>query len=172
MPRRRRTGVVVLLAISIFGILGLSVVGLVFTPYRFPSMNMAPTLKPGDRVLFRSTSGDDVSRGDVVIFIPPAETRSPEREYVSRVVALEGDEIGEAGGLLTINGQPAEETYLPGGTTTPGLTRLKVPEDHVFIMGDNRMNSRDSRSFGPLPNQNVRQRMSIRWWPLSGIGGV
>ena len=171
VSRRRRGVVVVLVAIWILGLLAGSVVGLVFDPYRLPSRNMSPTLVPGDRVLARSTSGGEVSRGDVVIFRAPAGLGTPESEYVSRVVAVAGDEIGEERGRLTINGQPANEAYLPAGTTTPGVTGLKVPDDHVFVMGDNRSNSLDSRRFGPLPNENVRRIVSLRWWPLDGIGG-
>lgn len=91
---------------------------------------------------------------------------------VSRVVALGGDEIGDAAGLLTINGPPADEAYLPAGTTTPGLTRLKIREGHVFLMGDNRKNSRDSRSFGPLPNENVRRLVCLLVVPRCGTGGL
>lgn len=143
------------------------VIGLTFDGYVLPSLSMSPTLTPGDRVLARSVSGDDVARGDVVIHRGAAGS---DRELVGRVVAVAGDEVGADAGTLTINGVRAEEPYLAPGTRTEVLKPVKVPPDHVFVMGDNRSNSSDSRVFGPVPNTQVRKRVVVQWWPLGEIG--
>lgn len=171
MSRRRRIAVIVLAVVLVAGVVAWSIVGLLYDGYLTPSVAMAPTLEPGDRVLARSISGNDVSRGDVIIFQPAGQGGRPV-EMMSRVVAVGGDVIGQERELLTINGVRAEEPYLAKGTTTPGLQPLTVPEGHVFVMGDNRRNSADSRAFGPLPKEYVRRLVSIQWWPLGELGGL
>lgn len=160
-------------AIALLGLVAATrlVIGLTFDAYVLPGRSMEPTLTPGDRVLTRSVSGDDVSRGDVVIYAGPVDFDEG-GEFITRVVAVGGDEVGDDAGFLAVNGGRAHEPYLAPGTLTQGLKPVKVPDGHVFVMGDNRRNSSDSRVFGPVPDSRVRELVVIQWWPLSELGGL
>lgn len=157
-----------------------------------PSESMVPTLEVGDRVLankfiYRFTEPD---RGDVVVFKSteginnavdgnPIERlagyfrgqRDERQDLIKRVVALPGDTVAVRDGTLFVNDEPQDETYLnqesPDQSTFPETT---VPEDHVFVMGDNRANSRDSRFIGPVPQENIEGEAFVRFWPPGRIG--
>lgn len=170
MSTRRRTlligGTVAPLLVALL------IVGVLFDGYQIPSSSMDPTLSPGDRVLVRSVDGAHISRGDVIVF---SITESPGVQplaRVGRVVAVAGDRVGEEEGFLTVNDKRSDEPYLPQGTTTAGIQPTEVPVGHVFVMGDNRANSQDSRLFGPVPTQDVEALVALRWWPLNEVGGV
>ncbi len=141
--------------------------------FRIPSGSMIPTLEIKDRVLankfiYRFTEPE---RGDIVVFDSIED--SDEDTLIKRVVGVEGDEIRVQGGLLFVNGQPQEEPYLNEDEPFRGYYGpTTVPEDHVFVMGDNRANSADSRVFGPVPYENIKGEAFARFWPISKIGGI
>jgi len=118
---------------------------------------MEPTLSHGDQVTARDIDGNKVGRGDVVVVQAPVANGTGSMLIVKRVIAVAGDEIASTlgGGEVLINGEPADEPYLAPGTRTTALDPQEVPAGHVFVMGDNRHNSLDSRSFGPVPVQDV-----------------
>ncbi|HZG64121.1 MAG TPA: signal peptidase I [Rubrobacteraceae bacterium] len=140
--------------------------------FRIPSESMVPTLEVKDRILankfiYRFTEPE---RGDIVVF---DSVESDDDTLIKRVVGLEGDEIRVQGGLLFVNGEPQEEPYLNEEETFRGYYGPSiVPEGHVFVMGDNRDNSADSRVFGPLPSDNVKGEAFLRFWPISKISGL
>lgn len=141
--------------------------------FYIPSPSMVPTLQVKDRVLVNKLSYDlhDVNRGDVVVFErPKGEASSPEiKDLIKRVVGLPGEKLEAKEGKLFINGQPLEEPYLPEGTTTEGLEPIEVPLGHVFVMGDNRGNSSDSRRFGPIDEDTIVGRAFVLVWPLKAF---
>ena len=96
--------------------------------------------------------------------------------YIKRVIGVEGDQIKIADGNVYLNGKLLEESYLPEGTnTTPEngvFTDLVVPEGAVFVMGDNRDDSTDSRAFGCVPMDKIESKVAIRFWPLDKFGEV
>jgi len=96
--------------------------------------------------------------------------------YIKRVIALEGEHIKIEYGNVYINGELYEEPYLPEGTRTPDgngyFLDLVVPEGTVFVMGDNRGNSTDSRSFGCVPVDKIESKVLIRFWPFNKFGAV
>ncbi len=141
--------------------------------FRIPSESMIPTLEVKDRILankfiYRFSEPD---RGDIVVF--DSVQSDDDDTLIKRVVGLEGDEIRVQGGLLFVNGEPQEEPYLNEEETFRGYYGPSVvPEDHVFVMGDNRGNSADSRVFGPLPLDNIKGEAFLRFWPPSKIGSL
>jgi signal peptidase I len=141
--------------------------------YRIPSESMVPTLEVGDRVLankfvYRFWSP---KRGDIVVFDSVDE--GEDQTLIKRVVGLEGDEIQVQGGVLYVNGEPQKEPYLNEDLPFVGFYGpTVVPKGNIFVMGDNRANSADSRVFGPLPLENLRGEAFIRFWPVSKIGGL
>ena len=72
----------------------------------------------------------------------------------------------------SIDGERVDEPWLADGQTTSNLDPQTIPEGHVFVMGDNRDDSRDSRFFGPVPHDDVVQIVVGRWWPLGEVGGL
>ena len=142
--------------------------------FRIPSESMVPTLEVGDRVLankfiYRFT---EPARGDVVLFDSVEE--GSEDTLIKRVAGVEGDEIRVQGGTLFVNGETQDESYLnqymPDQSTPYGPET--VPKDHVFVLGDNRGNSGDSRVFGPVPLENIKGEGFLVFWPPTHIGPV
>jgi signal peptidase I len=125
------------------------------TVYPMSGTGMEPTLSHGDPVVASEIDGGEVDRGDVVVVEVPSQVPGEPTLVVKRVVAVAGEEIEGAGGEVLIDGRPADESYLAPGTVTENLTRQEIPAGHVFVLGDNRANSHDSRQFGPVPGGNV-----------------
>lgn len=132
--------------------------------------SMMPTLRDGERLLVNKLvyRFSKPQRGDVIVFRYPLE---PSRDYIKRVIAVEGDVIEIRTGRVYLNGQLIEEPYVyyPGLST---MSSLVVPPGTVFVMGDNRQNSEDSRSFGPVELRLVKGRASIVIWPFKLAGVV
>lgn len=154
-----------------------------------PSGSMEPTLFPGDRVLVNKLSYDvhKVNTGDVIVFRrPPADTSSDVGDLIKRVVALPGQTIRVADCRVYINGKLLPQPYLPKGwqdpgseycttwVSGPGTANLPdpytVPAGDYFVMGDNRMDSDDSRYWGPLPARYIVGRAFLKMWPPSHLG--
>ncbi|MBW3580111.1 MAG: signal peptidase I [Actinobacteria bacterium] len=136
-----------------------------------PSLSMFPTLGVNDRVLVNKLSYDlhEVNRGDVIVFERLAD-QGGEKDLIKRVVALGGDRIEARDGRVLVNGSPIDEPYLGPGVETTNLDAQTVPAEHVFVMGDNRGDSRDSRVFGPLPEDLIIGRAFVKVWPLTDLG--
>lgn len=131
--------------------------------FQVEQYSMEPTLLPHDRVLVSKFIYRlrDPARGDVIVLRYP---RSPERNYIKRVIGLPGEKIEIRKGKLYVNGQPIKENYLDGdivGDYGP----VTVPADSVFVMGDNRNNSEDSRAFGPLKQDLIVGQAILIYWP-------
>jgi len=94
--------------------------------------------------------------------------------YIKRIIGVEGDIIKFEGGKVYLNGKLLDEPYLKEGMYTNALlfTEVKVPKGYVFVMGDNRIHSTDSRSFGCIPVDKIESRVAFRFWPLNKFGGV
>jgi signal peptidase I len=135
-----------------------------------PSGSMIPTLQINDRVLVNKFIYRfmEPSRGDIVVF---ESVDDPDTDLIKRVVGLPGDRVAVRSGRLVVNGEPQKEPFtnkkLPD---TSFFAATPVPKDHVFVMGDNRANSQDSRVFGPLPKKNIEGEAFLRFWPVDRIG--
>ena len=138
-----------------------------------PSLSMYPTLDKGDRVLVNKLSYKvhDVHRGDVVVFErPPGQPANAIKDLIKRVVGLPGEEIEAKNGVVYIDGKKLSEPYLVDGVTTDNLPKQEGPDGHVFVMGDNRTDSADSRVFGPIDEDTIVGRAFVRVWPPPDIG--
>lgn len=94
--------------------------------------------------------------------------------YIKRVIGVEGDHIKIEDGKVYLNGEELDEPYLREGITTQGgnYNDIIVPEGYIFVMGDNRPHSTDSRSFGCVPVEKVESKVWIRFWPFTKFGKV
>jgi signal peptidase I len=139
--------------------------------FYIPSLSMAPTLKVNDRVLVNKLSYDlhDVNRGDLVVFESPPNEGSQTKDLIKRVIGLPGETVESRDGQILINGQVLEEPYLEPDVTTGPLEKVTVPAEHLWVMGDNRANSRDSRFFGAIPESLVIGRAFVRVWPVTAL---
>lgn len=145
-----------------------------YKPYTVPTQSMNPTVKAGDRVLAQRIDGADVKRGDVVIFKNKVWGNVP---MVKRVVGIGGDTVKccDEGGKLTVNGQAIEEPYLHGVPASMTKFSATVPKDQLFLLGDERDVSLDSRvhledaANGSVPRSAVSARVDAVAWPLDGM---
>ncbi len=170
-------------------VIGALVVALVvktflFQAFYIPSASMEPTLEKGDRVLVNKVSYDlhDVHRGDIIVFELDEDEVGPDgiKDLIKRVVGLPGDVVESRDGVVYVNDRALDEPYLAEGTVTgdpqdsrnPAIERQTVPEDHVFVLGDNRSNSADSRYpyRGPIPIDTIVGRAFVLVWPIDDIG--
>jgi signal peptidase I len=163
-------------------VLAIVVKAVLLQAFYIPSESMYPTLQRGDRVLVNKLSYrlHDVNRGDIVVFErPPSETATDIPDLIKRVVGLSGEQIVIEGGRVLVDGEPLEESYLPEGVTTtadnapnqcPREDPCLVPEGEVWVMGDNRNDSKDSRYFGTIDEDTIVGRAFVVVWPLNRFG--
>jgi signal peptidase I len=159
-----------------------------------PSGSMEPTLEPGDRVLVLKVL-DEPSRGDVVVFADPLDRPGEDRglvggfahwlsetlgfarpeheDFIKRVIGLPGEVVELRNGRLFVNGRRVPEPYLAGRADTRDYGPVEVPPDSLFVLGDNRLNSNDSRfGLGFVPMDKVIGRAFVIVWPPSRVGWV
>ena len=155
-------------------------------PYQVQQESMFDTLEEGQYVLVDKLTPhfDSYSRGDIVVFHPfdhedscadPAEQIPGEADdtpFIKRVIGEPGDAVEVRDGDVYVNGVRIDEPYLDGKQTDAfgDDDSWTVPDDRLFVMGDNRGNSTDSRAFGPICISEVVGRAWLRYWPLSTIG--
>ena len=144
--------------------------------YVIPSASMYPTLhdQPKDRVIVNKLSYKlhDVHRGDVIVFSrPPKEADKTINDLIKRVIALPGETVQGRGGTVFVNGGALTESYVnPQCGGTADFSPVVVPAHELWVMGDNRCNSTDSRVFGPIEENLVVGRAFVRVWPLGHLG--
>jgi signal peptidase I len=177
-PRRRwRRTILEWLGVIGGGIaIALLVEAFLIQAFWIPSPSMEPTLDVGDRVLVNKLSYKfhDVNRGDVVVFERPPGASTGQndeiKDLIKRVIAVGGDTVEAKEGNVYVNGDQIDEDYLEPGTPTDNLPLTEIPDGQVFVMGDNRTNSEDSRIFGPIDEDAIVGRAFIRVLPITDIG--
>lgn len=131
--------------------------------------SMMPTLVNGQRLLVDKISYrfTDPSRGEIVVFKSPA---NPREEFIKRVIAVPGDRVSVANGKVFLNGQQIDEDYI-SAPARYGFPLQVVPDDHYFVLGDNRNNSMDSRDrrIGFIPREAIVGRGIVSYWPLDRL---
>lgn len=140
--------------------------------FYIPSESMLTTLEVGDRVLVNKVSYDlhDVNRGDIVVFEKPPGEGGDIDDLIKRAIGLPGETIEGRDGHVLIDGEVLDEPYLDEGVVTGDFGPVEVGEGQLFMMGDNRENSRDSRFFGPIAEELVVGRAFLRVWPPGALG--
>jgi len=142
----------------------------VVQPYVIPSGSMIPTIEIEERVLANKFiyRFEKPKPGDVVVLDDPTGNVPT---LIKRVIAVEGQTIDIEDGSVIVDGKRLDEPYTHGKRTEPGPVPLPltIPEGYVWVMGDNRPNSTDSRSFGPVPMSSVHGKAVLRIWPLDRI---
>jgi signal peptidase I len=138
--------------------------------YVVPTGSMKPTIGIGDRLLGCKFLYwfIDPEPGDIIVFEPPEEAHTTVSRFVKRVVAVEGDVVEVKDGALYVNGQRIEEPY--ASRPFYELPPTKVPDNSLFVLGDNRNNSADGHVWGFLPKGNIEAKIVLRFWPLKRIG--
>ena len=172
---QRLSGLAVALGLVLF-LGGFAWGAVVYRPYTVPTSSMTPTIDAGDRVLAQRVDGDEIRRGDVVVFTD--ESWVTGASVVKRVVAVGGDTVSCCtDGKLTVNGKQIEEPYLPKGSLaeTKKIPAIKVPEGRLFLLGDERQGSLDSTAHltdaakGTVSRDAVTARVDAVIWPMKGM---
>ncbi|MGE6375733.1 signal peptidase I [Peribacillus muralis] len=151
---------------------------LLFTPTTVLGASMSPTFQDQDKVVVSKTT--EIQRSDVIVFHAPDVDG---KDYIKRVIGLPGDSIDVKDDVLYINGKAVEEPYLNVNKEDNPFNKLtedfslpektgesKVPKDMLFVMGDNRLNSKDSRIFGFISYDSIVGEVKFRFYPLQEIG--
>jgi len=146
-----------------------------FAPFIVEGESMETTLHNAEKLVVNKAIVylSEPKRGDIIVF--HAEEK---RDYIKRVIGVAGDTVEVKKDVLYLNGKPVEEPYLEknreqakeqGTPLTEDFGPITVPEGQIFVMGDNRLNSRDSRSIGPVSLDKVVGRSEFVFWPLDNI---
>lgn len=133
---------------------------------RVENISMEPTLMPGEFILVNKLAYrfSDVSRGDVVIFHYPL---NPSEDYIKRVIGIPGDVVTVQNGQVLVNDTALVEPYI---MAPPHYNNTwTVPEDQVFVLGDNRNSSSDSHNWGFVPYENLLGKALVVYWPLDQV---
>jgi signal peptidase I len=152
-------------------------------PFRVEQRSMETTLLPEQYVLVDKLTPRwaPYERGDIVVFEPPESWASVRRDpFIKRVIGLPGDRVKLEDGLVLINGVELDEPYLfvragkpePTEPSFDGETSWQVPDGALFVMGDHRAASADSREFGPIDISTVLGRALLRYWPFDTFGPI
>jgi len=140
--------------------------------FYIPSGSMHETLLEGDRVLVSKVSYHlhEVNRGDVVVFRRPPGFRVEDEDLIKRVVALPGETVEGRNRQVYVDGQPLTEPYVePACRGTQDFAPVTVPAGELWVMGDNRCNSSDSRVFGPIGEDLLVGRAFVLAWPVGRL---
>ncbi|MEY9994627.1 signal peptidase I [Streptomyces sp. V4I8] len=172
---QRLSGLAVALGLVLF-LGGFAWGAVVYRPYTVPTSSMAPTIGAGDRVLAQRVDGDEVRRGDVVVFTD--KTWVSNAPVVKRVVAVGGDTVACCTeGKLTVNGKQIDEPYLAedGLAELQNFPTVTVPKGRLFLLGDERSGSLDSTAHltdaarGTVARSAVSARVEAVVWPMNGM---
>ncbi|MDQ0192751.1 signal peptidase I [Paenibacillus wynnii] len=181
-PKQKNEVLEWLKAIAIALVLVVLIRWLLFKPFIVDGPSMKPNFHTGERVIVNEILYDIRSpkRGEVIVFHVPSEGR----DFIKRVIGVAGDKVKVEGDVVTVNGEPVNETYIQGAIDdshknnalyndknfpNEKFTDGTVPEGHIFVMGDNRSDSTDSRMIGFVPLRDIVGRADLIFWPVKDI---
>ncbi len=155
-------------------ILALFIITFIAQSFRVDGSSMEPTLHNSQRLIVDKISYrfNQPHVGDILVFRYPTDMK---RMFIKRIIGVPGDDILIKDGTVYRNGQPLVENYINGpthGAFTRNYGPIVVPEDSYFVLGDNRLNSDDSRypDVGFVPKENIIGRAIFIYWPLNTVG--
>lgn len=191
---RWRAALEIVALVVVAAVIAVVVKAFIAQAFFIPSASMEPQLTAGDRVVVSRLSYElhEPRRGDIVVFDDPTEipdgddsfivvrfgrdaleavglVKPSDRELIKRVVGLPGETVEVRDNTVMIDGRPLIEPYLPETTVTSDFSPYEVPAGQVFVMGDNRTNSKDSRIFRGVPVDSIVGRAIARVWPPGRI---
>jgi signal peptidase I len=169
-------------AIAIALVLVILIRWLLFKPFIVDGPSMQPNFHTGERVIVNEILYDIrfPQRGEVIVFHVPSEGK----DFIKRVIAVAGDTVTVEGDVVTVNGKQVNETYIQAAIDekhknnalynnknfpNEDFSDTTVPEGHVFVMGDNRSDSRDSRMIGYVPLGDIVGRADVIFWPIQDM---
>lgn len=158
-----------------------------FQPYEVDGASMSPTIANGNRLFVNRSAyahvdlpalGDiypfgDPRRGDIIVLESDRTSRSA--PYIKRIIGLPGETITYTEGIVIVDGEPLVEDYINGAVTgcyVPTHCSITIPQGHVYVLGDNRRDSEDSRFFGPVPMEDIVGKAFFSNWPYEDIGPI
>jgi signal peptidase I len=173
-PQQERRKGVVRFALDILETLVLSlvlfaVINSISARIRVDGFSMEPTLRTGEFVIVNKLAYklSQPKLSDVIVFHYP---RDPQQEYIKRVIGLPGDNVVISNGQVSVNGQIIDEPYIAAAPAYQ--SEWTVPENSLFVLGDNRNNSSDSHSWGPVPMDEVIGKAIFVYWPPEKWGTI
>ena len=146
------------------------IINTISTRIRVEGYSMEPTYHNNNYIVVSKLTYKfkEISRGDVIVFEYPL---APDEDFIKRVIGLPGDEIEVTGGKVYLNGRVLDESYIVAAPIREQPLYV-VPEESLFVMGDKRNNSSDSRTWGSLPIENIIGKTVFVYWPISDFGAI
>jgi len=162
----REIGETIVLTLIIYGLVSLG-----FRNFRVIGDSMTPNFHQGQYLVVNKLTYrlHPPQRGDVIVFRPPT---NPEKDYIKRVIGLPGETVAIREGYVYVDGRRLEESYIAQVNRRASWGPSLVGEDEYFVLGDNRNNSSDSRSWGMLPRENIIGQAWLSYWPPQEWGLV
>ncbi len=159
--------VLITLIIAVVIYLGLQ---LVIDSRVIPSSSMEPTLQIGQRLIVSKLTYNfhEPERGDIIVFHPPNEPRDS-TPFIKRIIGLPGETVEVQNNTVYINGQPLDEPYVKE-TIRYTMSKVTVPRNEYFVLGDNRNVSGDSHTGWTVPRENIIGKVWLTTWPPSAWG--
>lgn len=158
--------------IGIAVLIALFITKFMFAHIVVPTPSMVPTIQINDHLMVNKIPMyyRNPERGEIVVF------HGEDKELIKRVIGLPGEVIDIQDGQVYIEGKRIEETYLIEDIITKPVGNMsypyKIPEEHYFVMGDNRGNSKDSRYIGTVEREQIHAVANLRIWPLKSVGNI
>ena len=172
--RKEKNGVIEALVLVLIAlVLALTLKTYVAEAYEIKGKSMQTTFESGQRVVVLKAFYS-IGRGDIVVF---SSSEDPAKDLIKRVIGLPGERIKVAGGNVYINGESDSGSPQGWWQLTEAYAKhderelrdspieTRIPDDEYFVLGDNRPDSHDSRSFGPIPLSSIKGKVVVRWWP-------
>jgi signal peptidase I len=166
--RKEKNGVIEALVLVLIAlVLALTLKTYVAEAYEIKGKSMQTTFESGQRVVVLKAFYS-IGHGDIVVF---SSSEDPAKDLIKRVIALPGETIKVAGGNVEINGRKLSEAYARHDERElrDSPIEMTIRDDEYFVLGDNRPDSHDSRSFGPIPRSSIKGKVVVRWWPPETI---
>ena len=173
-PQRRKTGafrvIIDILETLLLSVLLFVAINAISARIRVDGFSMEPTLKSGEFVVVNKLAYrfGEPDTGDVIVFQYP---RDPDQEYIKRVIGTPGDTVSIIDGQVYVNGEQLKETYIAAAPSYQSEERT-IPENSLYVLGDNRNNSSDSHTWGPVPMEFVIGKALFVYWPPDRWGVV